>query len=443
MAVKIGILKETKNQWESRIPLTPEQIAQLQSENPEFQFVVMPSEQRVFRENEFADLNIEMADELEESPIILGVKEIPIPYLRPRKTYLFFSHTIKGQAYNMPMLQRLLDDEATLIDYELIKDDTGRRLVFFGRHAGMAGMIDSLWALGQRWQTEGLESPFARLKPAKDYGHSQEIKSALKLMGKGLPEFLKTIPPVIVGFAGYGNVSKGAQEIFDILPHEEIEPDDLPGVAARKSANRLYKVVFNEEHLVRPRHYDGKFELQEYYQFPERYVSIFDQYMPHLTVLVNCIYWDTIYPRLVTKHDVWKLYRDNPKLKVIGDISCDIEGAIECNMGATDSGDPVYVYLPEEDRRIMGVKGRGPVIMAVDNLPTELPRESSEAFGKALMPFIPNLASCDFDKPFEELDLPPELKRAVIAHQGRLTPDFEYLANYLETDKHMIGFFNG
>jgi len=120
---------------------------------------------------------------------------------------------------------------------------------------------------------------------------------------------------------------------------------------------------------------------------------------------------------------------------VIGDISCDIEGAVECNIGATDSGNPVYVYLPEEDHRKMGVVGRGPVMMTVDNLPTELPRESSEAFGRALLPFIPALATCDFSKPFDELNLPPELKRAIITHQGELTPDFEYLNNFLETDE--------
>lgn len=435
MTVKIGILKETKNQWESRIPLIPEQISFIQKTHPEIEFVVMPSDQRAFSAEEFTDLGITVSKDLEECSIVLGVKEIPIPYLRPETTYLYFSHTIKGQSYNMPMLQRLLDDETTLIDYELIKDDNGRRLVFFGHHAGLAGMTDTLWALGQRWKTEGLITPLEKLQLALKYKNSDEVKSEIASMASELPEFLKTLPPVIVGFAGYGNVSKGAQEIFDILPFEEITPSQISDIAHGSPVGHFYKVVFKEEDLVRPRRYEGKFDLQEYYRHPERYISIFDQYLPHLTVLVNCIYWKSIYPRMVTKRDVWKLYSGDPRLKVIGDISCDIEGAIECNIGSTDSGNPVYVYLPEEDHRKMGVVGRGPVIMAVDNLPTELPRESSEEFGRALSPFIPALAACDFSKPFEELNLPPELKRAVITHQGELTPDFEYLNNFLESDE--------
>ena len=435
MAVKIGILKETKNQWESRIPLVPDQIARIQTDHPEIRFVVMPSDQRAFTADEFTDIGIEVSKDLEECGIVLGVKEIPIPYLRPETTYLFFSHTIKGQSYNMPMLQRLLDDETTLIDYELIKDETGRRLVFFGHHAGLAGMTDTLWALGQRWKAEGISSPLEKIKLALNYENSNEIKSEIAALAPEFPAFLKTQAPIIIGFAGYGNVSKGAQEIFDILPYEEIQPSEISRIAAQAPSDHFYKVVFKEEDLVRPKHYDGVFELQEYYRHPERYISIFDRYLQHLTVLVNCIYWKSIYPRLVTKKDIWKLYLDDPRLKVIGDISCDIEGAVECNIGATDSGNPVYVYLPEEDHRKMGVVGRGPVMMTVDNLPTELPRESSEAFGRALLPFIPALAACDFSKPFDELNLPPELKRAIITHQGELAPDFEYLNNFLETDE--------
>ncbi|PIZ65248.1 MAG: hypothetical protein COY19_08210, partial [Candidatus Marinimicrobia bacterium CG_4_10_14_0_2_um_filter_48_9] len=354
MAVKIGILKETKNQWESRIPLVPDQIARIQTDHPEIRFVVMPSDQRAFTADEFTDIGIEVSKDLEECGIVLGVKEIPIPYLRPETTYLFFSHTIKGQSYNMPMLQRLLDDETTLIDYELIKDETGRRLVFFGHHAGLAGMTDTLWALGQRWKAEGISSPLEKIKLALNYENSNEIKSEIAALAPEFPAFLKTQAPIIIGFAGYGNVSKGAQEIFDILPYEEIQPSEISRIAAQAPSDHFYKVVFKEEDLVRPKHYDGVFELQEYYRHPERYISIFDRYLQHLTVLVNCIYWKSIYPRLVTKKDIWKLYLDDPRLKVIGDISCDIEGAVECNIGATDSGNPVYVYLPEEDHRKMG-----------------------------------------------------------------------------------------
>jgi alpha-aminoadipic semialdehyde synthase len=185
--------------------------------------------------------------------------------------------------------------------------------------------------------------------------------------------------------------------------------------------------------MVRPLSPDDGFELRDYYANPERFESIFETYLPHLTVLVNCIYWDARYPRLVTKDWVHKAWNKDskPKLKVIGDISCDIEGSIECTTRATEPGDPVYTYLAGDGRVASGWEGEGPVIMAVDTLPSELPREASTSFGEMLMPFVPAIAQADFSASFDHLDLPEPIRRSVIVHRGEFTPDYKYMEKFL------------
>jgi alpha-aminoadipic semialdehyde synthase len=195
----------------------------------------------------------------------------------------------------------------------------------------------------------------------------------------------------------------------------------------------IYKVVFKEEDTVEPIRESQPFDLAEFFQHPERYRSRFEKYLPHLSVLVNCIYWDARYPRLLTKEAARHLYGgdSSPRLRVIGDISCDIEGGIEPTIKATEPDAPTFVWDPAADTALDGVAGTGPVIMAVDNLPSELPVESSTSFGEALMPFIPALAACDFSADFAECALPPELKRAAIVYHGELTPDYRYLEKFL------------
>jgi alpha-aminoadipic semialdehyde synthase len=199
--------------------------------------------------------------------------------------------------------------------------------------------------------------------------------------------------------------------------------------------------VFKEEHTVEPISLEDRpstgsgqrFELQDYYDHPEKYHGTFHKYLPHLTVLVNCVYWEEKYPRLVTKANLKQLYsgKEPPRLRVIGDISCDIEGAIEGTVKSTEPGEPVFVYDPFEDRAIDRVAGRGPVIMAVDILPSELPRDASTYFSGVLMDYIPAIAQADYSVPFEKLELPPEIKRALIVHQGELTPNYRYLEEYV------------
>ncbi|MBN1448814.1 MAG: hypothetical protein JXA28_12865 [Bacteroidetes bacterium] len=432
----IGVRKETKDRTQQRVPLSPEQVALLVREHG-LRVLVEPMERRIFPDEDYAAVGAELTTDLRDCNIVFGVKEIAPDFMLDNMAYMFFSHTVKGQSYNMPMLRHVLDHGITLFDYELIKDTEGKRLVFFGNYAGYAGMIDSLWALGRRLEWEGYRTPFGHIRYATSYGLLSEAETAFREVGEhirtdGLPSELV---PFICGFTGYGNVSKGAQHLYDLLPVESISPTDLEAFIARgEYSNRVvYKVEFREEHMAAPRQSGGVFRLQEFYDHPDRYESVFEQYLPYLTMMVNGIYWEPRYPRLVTIEAARRLFggAEPPRLRVIGDVTCDIDGSVQLTVKETSSENPVYVYEPETGKIVDGWEGRGPVILAVDKLPTELPREASAAFGASLFPFIPVLAAADLTLPFERLQLPAELHPAIIAHQGRLTPSFEYLTEYL------------
>ncbi|RQW02100.1 MAG: hypothetical protein EH225_08970, partial [Calditrichaeota bacterium] len=284
----IGIRKENKDFTEQRAPLTPDQVHKLIQKDG-LRILVELAENRIFKDDEYVKSGAVLSKNLKECNIVLGVKEIPISSLLPGQNYFFFSHTIKGQAYNMPMLKSFLDLRNTLIDYELVTDREEKRLIFFGKFAGYAGMIDSLWALGLRLGWEGIETSFSSIRQALHYHNLEEAKSSIQQAGKviekrGLPPQLV---PLICGFAGYGHVSQGAQEVFDVLPHEGIQAGELSDFMQKKqfSDKKLYKVVFSESDMVQPRDKSTTFHLQDYYDNPEKYESIFKSYLPHLTVL--------------------------------------------------------------------------------------------------------------------------------------------------------------
>ncbi len=410
----LGIRREDKNPWERRAPLTPGHVEELVRRQGR-SVVVQPSERRIYPDADYREAGAAVAEDLSGCRLIVGVKEVPSDRLLPRRPHLAFFHVIKGQPRNLPILRRALETGCTLIDYEKIVDRRGKRLVFFGRHAGYAGMIDGLWALGRRLAGEGIDSPFAALEPAHRYGSLAEalavleVEAGRRIRDQGVPPELH---PLVVGFTGGGNVSQGAQEVLDRLPVVTVRPEELAGLAADPDRSRraVYKVVFRRG---------------------ER--AGFARHLPHLTVLVNGIYWEPGHPRLVTLDDAAHLWSGAapPRLRVLADLSCDVDGSIQPTVRSTDSSDPVYVYEPATGAARPGVDGRGPVVLAVDNLPAELPRDASEHFGDALHPFVAGLAAADFEASWEHLTLPAALLGAVIAHAGELTPPFRYLEQAL------------
>jgi alpha-aminoadipic semialdehyde synthase len=437
VGVTIGIRREDKNKWERRVPLIPGDIETLRARH-DLAFVVQPSPIRVYGDQEYVAAGAEVGEDLTRAGIVVAVKEVPLDLLQARTAYLFFSHTVKGQRYNMPLLQRILDVGATLIDYERIVNEQNRRLIFFSLHAGYAGMVETLAALGRRLAAQGRPTPLQEIRPAHSYENLDSMKAHLGAIGARLAAE-DDGAPIIIGMAGYGNVAAGCREMLACLPIREIRVEELPAAAAadRATMGPLVLVTFREEHMVEPRSTEAHFVLQDYYQRPENYRGVFERHLPHLDVLVNSIYWDTPYPRLLTR----KWARANwgpgkqPRLQVVGDISCDLEGAIELTTRPTLPDEPCYVAVPDSGELLPGVEGPGPAIMAVDNLPCEVPRESSEYFSRVLSEMIPALARADFRAGFESLLLPPHLKKAVIAHRGALAPDYRYLQEYLDRSR--------
>jgi alpha-aminoadipic semialdehyde synthase len=432
---KIGIRHEDKYLMERRVAIIPSHAKKLIDEQG-LEILVEQSPKRIFTHQEFENAGAKIVNDVREAPVIFGVKEMPVEYFENDKTYIFFSHVIKGQSYNMPMLKKMMEKKVNLIEYEKVVDEMGRRLIFFGRFAGLAGMINSLWSLGQRLKVQGIETPFLQIKQSHHYDSLEEAKHVISKVGQeiiehGLPDELT---PLTIGITGYGNVSNGAQEIAALLPIKEITPAELLALKGNNKMpdNVLYKVVFKEWDLSRPKDTKMEFELSHYYAHPEMYTSDFEQYIPHLTILMNCMYWNDRYPRIVTKDYLEKLYSDGqPKLTVIGDVTCDPDGSIECTHKGTEIEDPVFVYNPFTRKPNMGFEGEGILVMAVDILPSELPRESSIAFSNALFGYIKAIAAADYTEEFELLDLPNPIKRAMILHKGELTPDYKYIEQHL------------
>jgi saccharopine dehydrogenase (NAD+, L-lysine forming) len=430
----IGIRREDKNKWERRVPLVPEHVRELR-ETHGIRTIIQPSSIRIFPDDAYRAAGADVREDLDAADLVLAVKEIPIPLYRPGKTYFFFSHVIKGQPYNMPMLKHIMEMKCQLLDYEKVIDDHNRRLIFFGRYAGLAGMIDTLHGLGRKLKRLGLETPLERIRMSYQYDSLEQAKSEISAIGqeidaKGLPAELA---PLTVGFSGYGNVSRGAQEIFDLLPHKVMSAQAMVDNAENFTGDtlNLYKVVFAEEDMVRPR--EGRFDLQDYYTHPEKYVSRFEEYLPHLTALINCIYWEERYPRLLTKEYLKSrtALESNLKLQIVGDISCDIDGSIEITSKATKPDNAFFTYFAANDRFVDGIERLGVSVMAVDNLPCEFSAESSHEFSKVLAPYVPQILAADMNRDTADVDLPSPLKRALILHKGELTPDFRYMTSFI------------
>ena len=245
----IGIRYEDKYVMERRVAIIPKHLKKLINNNS-LEALVESSPKRIFSDKEFEDAGAVVTNDLSKAPVIFGVKEMPISFFEEGKTYIFFSHVIKGQEYNMPMLKAMIDKKCTLIEYEKIVDEMGRRLIFFGKYAGLAGMINSLWSLGLRLKHFGYDTPFLKIKQSHKYNSLDEAKRVISEVGleiaeRGLPD---EICPLTVGFTGYGNVSMGAQEILSLLPVKQILAEDLPALHEREDLpnNIIYKVIFSE-----------------------------------------------------------------------------------------------------------------------------------------------------------------------------------------------------
>jgi len=429
---KLGIVKETKNKWERRVPLNPQAVDELIKKG--FEVIIQPSETRIYKDEEYRKVGAELCDDLSGCDFIIGVKEIYQSDLIPGKPHLFFSHVIKGQDYNMPNLQHILDSKVTLLDYEKIADENNRRLVFFGKFAGDAGMVDTLHGLGQRLKQQyQIDTPFLKIKQSYQYSSVQDAIDQIRFVGQeielnGLPE---EITPLNIFLLGYGHVAQGCQEILTALPIVEISPDQLEEYSKNCEKNKIYLSVFKEEHLVE-RKDGGEFELQDYFANNSAYKSSLEQYLPYCSIYMNAIYWTPECPVFLSNTYLKDIQGSKPKLIIIGDITCDIGGSVQATVKEASPDNPVFIYDAKTEVETDGYQGEGFAVMAVDNLPCEFPKEASDNFSNALMPFMESILLNDYSKSIHDSSLPDEIKKACITHHGKLETDFKYLEEYLK-----------
>ncbi|CAI9760968.1 unnamed protein product [Fraxinus pennsylvanica] len=398
---------------------------------------------RIHHDALYEDVGCDISEDLSECGLILGIKQPKLDMILPDRAYAFFSHTHKAQKENMPLLDKILSERASLFDYELIVGDHGRRLLAFGKFAGRAGMIDFLRGLGQRYLNLGYSTPFLSLGASYMYTSLAAAKAAVISVGEeiataGLPS---GICPLVFVFTGSGNVSQGAQEIFKLLPYIYVDPSRLPGLFEKarnttefgRTTKRIFQVcgcVVTSQEMVEHKDPSKFFDKVDYYAHPENYRPIFhEKIAPFASVIVNCMYWEKRYPRLLTIKQLQNLMRNGCPLMGIADITCDIGGSIELVNQTTLIDSPFFRYDPLNESYHHDMEGSGLICSAVDILPTEFAREASQHFGDILSQFIRILAS---SKHIEEL--PSHLRRACIVHGGTLTSLYEYIPRMRKSD---------
>ena len=456
----LGIRREDKNKWERRVPLSPSHVSQLVGSG--VRVLIQPSTIRVYPDAAYREAGAEVTEDLSPAGTILAVKEVPAGLLLPGRTYAFFSHTIKGQAGNMPLLDELLARRVRLVDYEAITAGGvrgGRRLVAFGRFAGIAGMIDFLRGLGERYLGLGFSTPFLNIASTYTYPSLAAAYDAVRVCGEairryGLPAALCPLTFVVTGD---GNVSKGAQEVLSLLGGALawVAPGELEAIvrAGPGDGRTVYGAVAREEHMVAPRApgaaaaaaadfeigeeesagagASGSFDKAAYRASPEAFEPVFHtRVLPFTSVLVNCMYWEPRFPRLVSIAQAQAAAAAGTlRLQGVCDITCDFAGSVEFLKEFTSIDSPFYLYNVERDEVLRGnMEAPGVLYHAVDHLPSECPRDASDHFGACLLPLLPALLASDAALPFDrQEDLPPELRGAVICAGGELTPSFSYI----------------
>jgi hypothetical protein len=397
--IRIGVIKEGKVPPDFRTPLTPAQCKVLKTMYPQAEVVVQSSPIRTFSDQEYRDQGIDVVDDLVDCDIILGVKEVPIPSLIPNKTFLFFSHTIKKQPYNRELLQSILDQKIRLIDYEVIKDKYRTRLIGFGRYAGIVGCYNG-------FLTYGLKHGAYSLKPAHECHDRKEVEEELKKVV--IPTNFKCL------VTGFGRVGHGAKEIIDLLPIKEVSPEEYLTQAFNEP------VFCQLEAADYYRNQAGGFDKAAFYANPSDYTSILTQYAASSDMYIPCHYWDNKAPVLLTQQD----FIQHARLKVVADISCDIAGPIACTIRPSKIGNSIYGWNPSTNEECDFSLPEAVAVMAVDNLPCELPKDASEDFGSELLKHVfPRLLGEDPDQII--------YRASETTLDGTLNEPFLYLSDYV------------
>lgn len=447
---KIGIRREEFSKWERRVVLVPAHCRKLLFQfKGRLQIKVQPSNIRVYPNSKYQEAGCVIDENIEDCDLILGVKQVPPSKLYKDKTYMFFSHTIKAQEHNMEMLDDILQKNIQLIDYEKITDAKGNRLVAFGVFAGNAGAIDILMGLGSFLLNRGIGSPFINISQSHHYKNIDNAKDSIRSAGWSIESngICDLISPFIVGITGSGRCAAGSLEILCLLPHEFIEPEELPVLMkeAEKDPSKFNKQIyicqFSQKHLAALRHPNGQpFSKEHYYANPEAYVPIFErEYLQYLSLLINNIYWDDRFPRLITEAYLKEhMAAGRPlRLLAISDVTADFRGSIDFLKKFTTIDYPFFVYDPHTGAINDEYKtaNSGILYCSIENHPSQFPVDASNYFSSNLIHFIPSLINSDPHKPLDQQGLCPEIRNATITHQGKLTNLFTYISKLREQKK--------
>lgn len=398
--VKIALLREGKNPPDKRVPFSPRQAEEILQRYPHVSIIVQTSGVRCFSDAEYEHFGIPVREDVSDCDILMGVKEVSIASLIPEKTYMMFSHTIKKQPYNRGLLQAVLQKNINLIDYETLKDWQGNRLVAFGRYAGIVGAYNALWTFGRRYKA-------FKLRRAYECFDVNDLKRELRKV---------VLPNIKIVLTGGGRVGRGAMETLDSAGIKKVSPESF---LTETFEEPVYVQLTSAEYHTRKE--GGHYNREEFHTHPEGYRSEFHVFANVADVLIAGAFWNPNAPVLFTREQMQK---PDFKIRIIADITCDIEGSVPSTKKASTITEPLYDYDAETDLIRPALSDEHNVtVMAIDNLPCELPRSASEEFGRDLIDFVV--------RPLVVEDSEGIISRAVVASRGKLTSGFEYLTDYV------------
>lgn len=398
--MKFGIIKERKSPPDRRVVFSPKALVQLKTNFPEASIKVESSDIRVFSDEQYRISDLEVNEDVSDCNVLFGVKEVPVTSLIADKSYFFFSHTIKKQPYNRGLLQAVLEKNITLYDHETIVDESNRRLIGFGRYAGIVGTYNTIRAFGIKFE-------LFKLPKAETLSGKDELIRYLKRI---------VFPPIKFVVTGGGKVGGGIKEILDAIKITEVSVDNF---LTKKYAQAVYTQI---DVLDYNKRIDGQvLNCKDFYENPTEYLADFERFTKVADVLITGHFHGSDAPDILTKE---MLQAKDCKIKIIGDVSCDINGPIASTIRASTIAEPLYGYLPSEHKEVDVFHPAAIVVMAVDNLPCELPKDASEGFGTM---FLEHVIPAFFNNDKEGI-----LARAKMTENGKLTARFSYLQDYVD-----------
>lgn len=398
--MKFGIIKERKNPPDRRVVFTPEEASQLLKEHPEAEIKVESSDIRVFTDEQYQEKGLNVVEDLSDCDVLFGVKEVPVEALIPNKKYFFFSHTIKKQIHNRKLLKAILEKNIDLYDHETIVDKDFRRLIGFGRYAGIVGAYNGIRAFGIKFE-------LFNLPKAETLSNREELIVRLKR---------PVLPPIKIVLTGSGKVGMGAKEILDAMKIKEVSVENF---LSKKYDGPVYVQIDVLDYNKRIDGSEGRKE--DFYQNPEKYTSDFERFTKVADIYMAGHFYGNGAPVILTQEMLQS--KDN-NIRVVADISCDVDGPIASTIKASTIAEPLFGYLPSEHKEVDVFHPGAIVVMSVDNLPCELPKDASEGFGEMFMEHvIPAFFNGDKDG---------ILQRAKITENGKLTERFKYLQAFVD-----------